>query len=79
MRIDHSLAGSAYSIVRSTSQFYRDGKVRGIRTPNPLNNLTKKLALVTMSAMTLHVPKLKTHAPLEIWRHMREIPTSHDF
>ena len=43
---------------------YEDSEILGIRTPKPMNRLTKTWAWVIMSAMTASTPKLKTIAPL---------------
>ena len=71
--------GSAYTVVRSTSQSYGDNKISGVQnsqTPEPID---KNLAWVITLAMTPRMPKFKTIAPLEEWRRMREISTSRDF
>jgi len=63
----------SFIVVRSTSQSYGDSKILGVRTPKPLNLLTKNLAWVIVSAMTPCMPKLKTIAPLGVWRHIHKI------
>ena len=54
-------------------------KFRGVRTPKPMNRLTKNLARVITSAMTPRMPKFKTIALLGAWRRMREILPSRCF
>ena len=70
--------GSAYIVVRSTSQSYGDSNFfffGGEQNPKTktLNRLTKNLAWVITLAMTPCIPKFKTNAPLGTWWHMREI------
>jgi len=53
----------------------------GVRTPKPLNRLTKNLVWVITSVMTPHMPYLvETITTLAAWPHnMHEISPSHGF
>jgi len=44
-----------------------NGKIGGVRTPNPLNRWTQNLAWVIMSAISPGMPKMQVIASLGKW------------
>jgi len=71
--------GSAYTVVKATSDSYGEGEIGGIRTPKPLNQLSQNFAWVITLEIWPSKPKFKPIAPVGASRKMGELSLSRGF
>ena len=69
--------GSAYTVVRSTSQSDGDSKISGEQNSKTSKPIEKKFGVGDY--IIDERPHAKTMAPLAAWRHMCEISPLHGF